>query len=66
MISLGNPGIQRITRQLIAFNKGKRVMLTVDNPTKDKGARKVRMEATAYGWKKPAKNTENSNKDRGE
>ena len=47
----GDPGYasQRITNQLKAFLKGKRVMLTIENPNKNNDRRMIELPQTKCG-----------------
>jgi len=56
MINVEN-GFERGLRQLKAFIKGKRVMLTIENPDTTETNRKfIRVPAESAGWRRPSKN----------
>jgi len=56
MIHVEN-GFERGLRQWNAFVKGKRVMLTIENPDTGETNRKfIRVPAEEAGWRRPSKN----------
>ena len=57
MITVEN-GFERGLRQWKAFLKGKRVMLTIENPDTSETNRKfIRVPAESAGWHRPGKNS---------